>query len=74
MDAFPTLISMNEVCRVTTLSRTAINNFRRAGQFPEPVPLGEKRFAFLAADVARWIEARAKQRGKSKPADREQAA
>lgn len=56
----PALLSMRDVCRITTLSRTMINKYRSSGAFPEPVPLGPKRFAFLASDIAGWIEGRAK--------------
>lgn len=52
------LISMNEVMRQTSLSRTAINNFRQSGNFPKAVAIGEKRIAFVEAEVQRWIAAR----------------
>lgn len=58
----PALLSMRDVTRITTLSRTAINNLRKAGKFPEPVPLGERRFAFAADEVTAWVSARMKQR------------
>lgn len=38
-----TIVSMNDVCLMTSLSRTSINKFRGSGQFPTPVQLGEKR-------------------------------
>ncbi|WP_282438582.1 helix-turn-helix transcriptional regulator [Sinorhizobium psoraleae] len=50
---------MNEACRMTSLSRTAINAKRAAGTFPKAVSLGgPKRFAFVASEVAEWIDAR----------------
>lgn len=54
-DLKPTLLSMNDVCRLTTLSRTMVNKYRIAGNFPEAVPIGEKRIAFVAAEVHSWI-------------------
>lgn len=51
----PVLISLNEVCRLTSLSRTQINNYRNQGRFPVAVPLGDKRIAFVAAEVDQWI-------------------
>lgn len=54
----PTLVSMNDVCAMTSLSRTFLNKCRAKGQFPEPVPLGEKRFAFVRTEVEAWIAAR----------------
>ena len=43
MDAVPNLLSIKDVCRITTLSRTAINKYRTSGDFPKAVELGEKR-------------------------------
>ena len=51
----PILISLNDVCRLTSLSRTAINKWRALGRFPQAVPLGEKRVAFVRAEVEQWI-------------------
>ncbi|MEY9581523.1 helix-turn-helix transcriptional regulator [Sinorhizobium fredii] len=51
----PVLLSLNEVCRLTSLSRTAINRWRSLGRFPGAVPLGDKRVAFVKAEVEQWI-------------------
>lgn len=59
----PTLISLNDACRLTSLSRTAINRYRAEGRFPQPVPIGFKRIAFVRAEVVSWIEARIAERG-----------
>jgi prophage regulatory protein len=58
----PQLISLNEAARLTSLSRTAINRWRSAGQFPVAVQLGDRRVAFVRAEVIAWIEARIAQR------------
>lgn len=58
MSDLPTLISLNEVCGRTSLSRTAINKWRDSGRFPKAVPLGDKRVAFVAAEVEQWIRDR----------------
>lgn len=58
----PTLISLNEVCKRTSLSRTFINRCRNAGEFPEAVRLGETRIAFIASEVDDWIAARIAER------------
>jgi prophage regulatory protein len=52
------LISLNDAARMVSLSRTAINNLRAAGKFPAPVSLGEKRIAFVKAEVLAWIDER----------------
>lgn len=54
----PALISLNEVCRLTSLSRTGINRLRAAGRFPVAVPLGTKRVAFIRDEVQAWVMAR----------------
>lgn len=52
------LISLNDACDMVSLSRTAINKMRKAGKFPEAVELGERRIAFVRAEVVAWVEAR----------------
>ncbi|MDR9813749.1 helix-turn-helix transcriptional regulator [Rhizobium hidalgonense] len=58
----PALISLNDVCLLTSLSRTAVNRWRSLGLFPSAVPLGDKRVAFVKAEVERWIRARVSER------------
>lgn len=60
----PTLISLNDACRFTSLSRTAINRWRATGEFPAAVPLGDKRVAFVKSEVEAWITKRIASRQK----------
>ena len=62
-DNAPTLISMNETVRATSLSRTMLNRYRAEGRFPAAVPLGDRRFAFVRAEVNAWISERIARRG-----------
>lgn len=62
MSEVPALISVNEAASLTSLSRTAIFKLRSQGKFPKAVPLGEKRVAFVRAEVAAWVEQRIAQR------------
>lgn len=55
-DNTPALISMNDVARLTSLSRTMINKYRAEGRFPAAVTLGDRRVAFVRAEVEEWIE------------------
>ena len=57
-DNTPMLISLNEACRITSMSRTMINRYRAEGRFPISVDLGERRVAFVRAEVAEWIQAK----------------
>jgi prophage regulatory protein len=52
----PRLISMNDACRLTSMSRTMINRYRAEGRFPVHVELGERRVAFVREEVEAWIE------------------
>jgi prophage regulatory protein len=49
------LISPKETARLTTLSLAEINRRRAAGDFPQPVRLGQVRIAFVRAEVLAWI-------------------
>lgn len=61
----PVLISLNDACRMTSLSRTAINRWRDLGKFPKAVPLGDKRVAFVRAEVEQWVRDRIAQRSEA---------
>ena len=52
------LISIRDVCRMVSLSRTAISKLRAAGRFPKEVALGERRVAFVKTEVVAWIDER----------------
>lgn len=49
------LISMKQACAMTSLSRTMINRLRTAGRFPDIVDLGDRRVAFVKAEISEWI-------------------
>lgn len=49
------LLSLNDAVRLTSLSRSMLNRYRSEGRFPKAVSLGEKRIAFVAAEVRAWI-------------------
>lgn len=55
-DNSPTLISLNEACRITSMSRTMLNRYRAEGRFPVAVELGKRRVAFVRAEVTAWIQ------------------
>lgn len=57
-DNTPRLISLNEVCEISSLSRTAINKMRARGEFPSEVRLGERRVAFVRNEVYGWLQDR----------------
>ncbi|MGR9399316.1 helix-turn-helix transcriptional regulator [Rhizobium leguminosarum] len=62
------LISLNQCCQLTSLSRTAINRWRGLGLFPQAVPLGDKRVAFVRAEVEQWVNDRIAERLASRKA------
>lgn len=52
------LVSMRDVVKLTSLSRTMVCRLRDQGRFPEAVPLGEKRIGFVRAEVVGWVQQR----------------
>jgi prophage regulatory protein len=54
-DNFPVLISLNDACRMTSMSRSMLNRYRGEGRFPVAVELGDRRVAFVRAEVQDWI-------------------
>ena len=62
------LVSLREVCAMTSASRTWVNALRAAGRFPAAVPLGDKRIAFVRGEVESWIRARIAERDGRKAA------
>src|SRR5262245_11256579 len=61
----PVLISLNDAVKLTSMSRTFINRLRASGRFPESVSLGEKRVAFVKAEVVAWVRERIASRAKA---------
>lgn len=62
-DNIPMLVSLNEACRLTSMSRTMLNRYRAEGRFPVAVDLGERRVAFVRSEVAEWIQQKIAARG-----------
>ncbi|MQX70071.1 helix-turn-helix transcriptional regulator [Sinorhizobium meliloti] len=52
------LISLKDTCSLTSMSKTMIHRLRSEGRFPAAVALGEKRVAFVRAEVEAWIGAK----------------
>jgi prophage regulatory protein len=57
-DNKPRLMSPKEAAAETSLSRPCLTLMAAEGQFPMPVRLGERRLAFVRAEVEAWIDAR----------------
>ncbi|UNK36552.1 AlpA family phage regulatory protein [Shinella sp. H4-D48] len=57
-DNLPTLISLNDACRMTSMSRSMLNRYRAEGRFPIAVELGDRRVAFVRSEVADWVKAK----------------
>jgi prophage regulatory protein len=52
------LVSLNDAARMTSLSRSMLNRYRAEGRFCAAVSLGERRIAFVKAEVQQWIESK----------------
>ncbi|UXR90891.1 AlpA family phage regulatory protein [Agrobacterium tumefaciens] len=57
-DNTPALISLNDACKLTSMSRTMLNRYRARGRFPVAVDLGDRRVAFVRREVTDWIQAK----------------
>lgn len=57
-DNRPVLMSPKEAAAETSLSRQLLMLMSREGQFPLPVQLGERRQAYVRAEVADWVQSR----------------
>ncbi|ASR06723.1 transcriptional regulator [Rhizobium leguminosarum bv. viciae] len=57
-DNLPMLISLNDACRLTSMSRTMLNRYRAEGRFPVAVELGDRRVAFVRREVTDWIHSK----------------
>lgn len=55
-DNVPTLVSLNDACRMTSMSRSMLNRYRSEGRFPIAVDLGDRRVAFVRSEVVEWIQ------------------
>ncbi len=70
----PCLVSMNGVVAMTSLSRTMVNRLRAEGRFPQCVPLGDRRVAFVKSEISEWINARVAARAANDNACQKEAA
>lgn len=50
-------LSMKQVLERVSLSRTTLYERMDAGTFPQSVPLGPKRIAFVESQVDAWMQA-----------------
>jgi prophage regulatory protein len=49
-----------EVCQMLGISPSTLDNWRKAGTFPQPLKLSEKTIRWSEADVLDWIASRSK--------------
>lgn len=61
----PILVSLNDACRMTSMSRSMLNRYRSEGRFPDAVELGDRRVAFVRSEVLGWIHERIEARVKA---------
>lgn len=54
-DNVPMLISLNDAAKLTSMSRSMLNRYRSEGRFPVAVELGDRRVAFVRAEVLEWV-------------------
>lgn len=52
------IIKMNEVQKLTSLSRSTIWRLEKSGHFPSKIQLAEKAIGWIEGDIQRWIQSR----------------
>lgn len=50
------LLELEEVLKLTKLSRTTIWRLTKRGKFPQPIRLSARRVAWLKSDVLLWLK------------------
>jgi Predicted transcriptional regulator len=73
-DDKPRLMSPKDAAIATSLSRPLLSLMAAEGEFPKPVRLGERRIAFVRAEVEAWIDARIAARPANDNASRKEVA
>jgi prophage regulatory protein len=66
LEALPRFLRENEVRHITGPSRTQRSRLERAGKFPTRVPLSERAFGWVEAEIRSWIAARISARVEAK--------
>ncbi|MDZ4194265.1 MAG: AlpA family transcriptional regulator [Pseudomonas sp.] len=56
------IVRLKEVSNVTGLARSTIYKYVSEGNFPKPVPLGDRCVGWLESEVQAWIRARVEER------------
>ncbi|MDM0122177.1 helix-turn-helix transcriptional regulator [Variovorax arabinosiphilus] len=56
LDALPAFYRLNDVTRITALSRSTVYRRIAEGRFPEPVHLGGRASAWPSAALQAWID------------------
>lgn len=57
-DNKPRLMSPKEASAATTMSRVLLTLMSKEGRFPAPVLVGERRQAYVRAEVEAWIDSK----------------
>jgi prophage regulatory protein len=50
------ILTMKQVCEITTYTAQHIYRLIRAGKFPRPIRLGLNRIGFWQRDIEKWLE------------------
>lgn len=61
------LLSLKQVCQLTSLSRTGVNKARAGGRFPAAVAVDGRRIAFVKKEVEAWLASKIEARNAKAP-------
>ena len=57
-DNTPQLITLNDACTMTSMSRSMLNRYRDEGRFTAAVPHVDRRVAIVRAEAEEWVGGR----------------
>lgn len=64
-----TIIDLARVTAKTTLGRSTVYAYMKAGKFPSPVQVSARRVGWVESEVDAWVEARVRESREAKPAE-----
>ena len=56
------LLKLKDVMHTTGLARSTVYKYINDGNFPKPIPLGERNVAWLESEIEDWILEKIEQR------------
>lgn len=49
------LLTLEQVCAITTAHKSTLRRWMRAGTFPQPLQIGPRRIVWRESDIREWL-------------------